>query len=221
MTQPGSTERTRIKRIPERAITDINTRNEILDLSVLAHVAISDESGQPFVIPMGFARDGERLLLHGSAASRLMKLLAAGTKAAVEVTILDGLVFARSAFESSMNYRSVIAFGSAKLLTDDEKEAALEILTEKLFPGRSSEVRPIKPDEVKATIIVEFPLTETSVKIRSGPHEDRPEDLALPIWAGVLPLTKVALDPIAGDENAEKIAVPQSVKNLMVNPPQS
>jgi uncharacterized protein len=221
MTQPGSTERTRIKRVPERAITDINTRNEILDLSVLAHVAIADESGQPFVIPMGFARDGERLLLHGSAASRLMKILATGTKAAVEVTILDGLVFARSAFESSMNYRSVIAFGSAKLLTGDEKEVALEILTEKLFPGRSSEVRPMKPDEVKATIIVEFALTETSVKIRSGPHEDRPEDLALPIWAGVLPLTKVALDPIAGDENAEKIAVPQSVKNLMVNPPQS
>jgi uncharacterized protein len=221
MTQPGSTERTRIKRVPERAITDINTRNEILDLSVLAHVAIADESGQPFVIPMGFARDGERLLLHGSAASRLMKILATGTKAAVEVTILDGLVFARSAFESSMNYRSVIAFGSAKLLTGDEKEVALEILTEKLFPGRSSEVRPMKPDEVKATIIVEFVLTETSVKIRSGPHEDRPEDLALPIWAGVLPLTKVALDPIAGDENAEKIAVPQSVKNLMVNPPQS
>jgi nitroimidazol reductase NimA-like FMN-containing flavoprotein (pyridoxamine 5'-phosphate oxidase superfamily) len=221
MTQPGSTERTRIKRVPERAITDITTRNEILDLSVLAHVAIADESGQPFVIPMGFARDGERLLLHGSAASRLMKILATGTKAAVEVTILDGLVFARSAFESSMNYRSVIAFGSAKLLTGDEKEVALEILTEKLFPGRSSEVRPMKPDEVKATIIVEFVLTETSVKIRSGPHEDRPEDLALPIWAGVLPLTKVALDPIAGDENAEKIAVPQSVKNLMVNPPQS
>ncbi len=221
MTQPGSTERTRIKRVPERAITDINTRNEILDLSVLAHVAIADESGQPFVIPMGFARDGERLLLHGSAASRLMKILATGTKAAVEVTILDGLVFARSAFESSMNYRSVIAFGSAKLLTGHEKEVALEILTEKLFPGRSSEVRPMKPDEVKATIIVEFALTETSVKIRSGPHEDRPEDLALPIWAGVLPLTKVALDPIAGDENAEKIAVPQSVKNLMVNPPQS
>jgi nitroimidazol reductase NimA-like FMN-containing flavoprotein (pyridoxamine 5'-phosphate oxidase superfamily) len=221
MTQPGSTERTRIKRVPERAITDITTRNEILDLSVLAHVAIADESGQPFVIPMGFARDGERLLLHGSAASRLMKILATGTKAAVEVTILDGLVFARSAFESSMNYRSVIAFGSAKLLTGDEKEVALEILTEKLFPGRSSEVRPMKPDEVKATIIVEFPLTETSVKIRSGPHDDRPEDLALPIWAGVLPLTKVALDPIAGDENAEKIAVPQSVKNLMVNPPQS
>lgn len=221
MTQPGSTERTKIKRVPERAITDITTRNEILDLSVLAHVAIADESGQPFVIPMGFARDGERLLLHGSAASRLMKILATGTKAAVEVTILDGLVFARSAFESSMNYRSVIAFGSAKLLTGDEKEVALEILTEKLFPGRSSEVRPMKPDEVKATIIVEFPLTETSVKIRSGPHDDRPEDLALPIWAGVLPLTKVALDPIAGDENAEKIAVPQSVKNLMVNPPQS
>jgi uncharacterized protein len=221
MTQPGSTERTRIKRVPERAITDINTRNEILDLSVLAHVAIADESGQPYVIPMGFARDGERLLLHGSAASRLMKLLATGTKAAVEVTIVDGLVFARSAFESSMNYRSVITFGSAKLLTGDEKELALEILTEKLFPGRSSEVRPMKPDEVKATIIVEFPLTETSVKVRSGSHEDRPEDLALPIWAGVLPLTKVALDPIAGDENAEKIAVPQSVKNLMVNPPQS
>ncbi len=221
MTQPGSTERTRIKRVPERAITDIKIRNEILDLSVLAHVAIADESGQPFVIPMGFARDGERLLLHGSAASRLMKILATGTKAAVEVTILDGLVFARSAFESSMNYRSVIAFGSAKLLTGAEKEVALDILTEKLFPGRSSEVRPMKPDEVKATIIVEFALTETSVKVRSGPHEDRPEDLALPIWAGVLPLTKVALDPIAGDENAEKIAVPQSVKNLMVNPPQS
>ncbi len=221
MNQPGSTDRTKIKRVPDRAISDINVRNQILDESVLAHVAIADESGQPFVIPMGFARDGERLLLHGSAASRLMKVLASGAPACVEVTILDGLVFARSAFESSINYRSVIALGKAEILEGTEKETALEILTEKLFPGRLQEVRPTKPDELKATLIVEFPLTETSTKVRSGPHDDRPEDLALPIWAGVLPLKKVSLNPIAGDANAQKLPVPNSVKKLMANPPQS
>lgn len=221
MNQPGSTPRTKIKRVPDRASYDLNLRNQILDQSVLAHVAIVDESGQPFVIPMGFARDGERLLLHGSTASRLMKLLASGVPACVEITILDGLVFARSAFESSMNYRSVIAIGNAKILEGEEKEKALEILTEKLFPGRNSEVRPTKSDELRATTIVQFPLDETSVKVRTGPHDDRPEDLNLPIWAGVLPLKKVALAPIAGDENAEKLPVPLSVKQLMDNPPQS
>ena len=221
MNQPGATARTKIKRVPDRAVSDIEIRNQILDQSVLAHVAIVDETNQPFVIPMGFARDGERLLLHGSNASRLMKLLAAGSPACVEITILDGLVFARSAFESSMNYRSVIALGKARNLDGAEKEKALEILTEKLFPGRVKEVRATKPDELKATLIVEFPLAETSVKVRSGPHDDRPEDLDLPIWAGVLPLKKIALDPIAGDENAQKLSIPQSVKNLMENPPQS
>lgn len=221
MNKPGATPRTRIKRVPDHAVFDLETRNQILDQSVLAHVAITDETGQPFVIPMGFARDGERLLLHGSAASRLMKLLASGIPVCVEVTILDGLVFARSAFESSMNYRSVIALGKAKKLEAAEKDKALEILTEKLFPGRVQEVRPTKPDELKATTIVEFPLTEISIKVRSGPHDDRPEDLDLPIWAGVLPLKKIALPPIAGDENAQKQPVPESVKNLMANPPQS
>lgn len=221
MNQPGATSRTKIKRVPDRAVSDIEIRNQILDQSVLAHVAIVDKTAQPFVIPMGFARDGERLLLHGSSASRLMKLLAGGSPACVEITILDGLVFARSAFESSMNYRSVIALGKARNLDGAEKEKALEILTEKLFPGRVEEVRATKPDELKATLIVEFPLTETSVKVRSGPHDDRPEDLDLPIWAGVLPLKKIALDPIAGDENAQKLSIPQSVKNLMENPPQS
>lgn len=221
MNKPGATPRTRIKRVPDRAVFDLETRNQILDHSVLAHVAITDETGQPFVIPMGFARDGERLLLHGSAASRLMKLLASEVPACVEVTILDGLVFARSAFESSMNYRSVIALGKAKKLEAAEKEKALEILTEKLFPGRVQEVRPTKLDELKATTIVEFPLTEISIKVRSGPHDDRPEDLDLPIWAGVLPLKKIALQPIAGDENAQKQPVPESVKKLMANPPQS
>lgn len=221
MNQPGSTPRTKIKRVPDRAVFDLETRNQILDQSVLAHVAIVDETGQPFVIPMGFARDGERLLLHGSAASRLMKLLASGIPACVEVTILDGLVFARSAFESSMNYRSLIALGKAKELAGTEKQQALEILTEKLFPGRVQEVRPTKADELKATMIVEFPLTEISVKVRTGPHEDRPEDLDLPIWAGVLPLKKIALAPIPGDENAKTQPVPESVKNLMANPPQS
>lgn len=221
MNQPGSTDRTKIKRVPDRATSDIEVRNQILDESVLAHVGIVDKSGQPFVIPMGFARDGERLLLHGSTASRLMKILASGAQACIEVTILDGLVFARSAFESSMNYRSVIALGEAKILEGSEKEAALEILTDKLFPGRLQEVRPSRVDELKATLIIEFPLTETSIKVRSGPHDDRPEDLALPIWAGVLPLKKTALDPIAGDENANKQPIPDSVKYLMINPPQS
>jgi nitroimidazol reductase NimA-like FMN-containing flavoprotein (pyridoxamine 5'-phosphate oxidase superfamily) len=220
MKNPGSTPRSQIKRVPDLAITDSEIRNHILDQSVLAQVAIADESGQPFVLPMGFVRDGERLLLHGSAASRLMKLLADGVKACVSVTIIDGLVFSRSAFESSMNYRSVIALGIARNLDGAEKEDALKILTDKLFPGRVEEVRPTRPDELKATLIVEFPLTETSVKVRSGPPDDRPEDLNLPIWAGVLPLKKIALAPIASDENAAKLDIPESVKYLMQNPPQ-
>jgi len=220
MNNPGSTPRTQIKRVPALAVADIETRNQILDQSVLAQVAIVDETGQPFVLPMGFARDGECLFLHGSSASRLMKLLADGAKACVSVTIIDGLVFSRSAFESSMNYRSVIALGIARNLQGEEKADALKILTHKLFPGRVEEVRATKPDELKATLIVEFPLTETSVKVRSGPPDDRPEDLDLPIWAGVLPLKKIALEPIAGDENAAKLAIPESVKYLMQNPPQ-
>lgn len=221
MTQPGATRRTTVKRVPDRAVGDQAVQDEILDQSVLAQVAIADKSGQPFILPMAFARDGKRLLLHGSTKSRLMRSLAAGTPACVAVTILDGLVFSRSAFESSMNYRSVVALGVGSELFGKEKEKAFEILTEKLFPGRGAEIRATKPDEVKATLIVEFPLTETSVKVRSGPHDDRPEDLALPIWAGVLPLKKIALAPIAGDDNAKKLPVPQSVKNLMAHPPQS
>lgn len=221
MKKPGSTPRTKIKRVPYRSVSDPKIRNEILDQAVLAHVAITDDSGQPFVLPMAFARDGERLLLHGSTKSRLMRSLAAGTLACVEVTILDGLVLSRSAFESSMNYRSVVALGVGNELLGLEKEKAFEVLTEKLFPGRVAEVRATKPDEIKATLIIEFPLTETSVKIRSGAHEDRPEDLNLPIWAGVIPLKTIALDPIAGDESAEKLEIPQSVKNLVKNPPQS
>jgi uncharacterized protein len=221
MKKPGSTPRTKIKRVPDRSVSDPVIRNEILDDSVLAHVAITDDSGQPFVLPMAFARDGERLLLHGSTKSRLMRSLAAGTLACVEVTILDGLVLSRSAFESSMNYRSVVALGVGKELSGKEKEKAFEVLTEKIFPGRVAEVRATKPDEIKATLIVEFPLTETSVKIRSGPHEDRPEDLDLPIWAGVIPLKTIALAPIAGDEKAEKLEIPQSVRDLVKNPPQT
>ena len=220
MTKPGTTPRTKVKRVPYLSVSDPKIRNEILDHSVLAHVAIADDSGQPFVLPMAFARDGERLLLHGSTKSRLMRSLAAGTPACVEVTILDGLVLSRSAFESSMNYRSVVALGIGHELLGKEKEQAFEVLTDKLIPGRVAEVRATTKAELKATLIIEFPLNETSVKLRRGPHEDHPEDLELPIWAGEIPLKTIALAPIAGDKNAENLEIPPSVKNLIKNPPQ-
>jgi hypothetical protein len=168
---------------------------DLLDQSLVAHVGIV-EDGQPFVLPVVAARVGDQLLLHGSSASRLMKTIASGAPICVTLTILDGLVLARSAFESSMNYRSAMILGSARALEGQEKLDAFLHLTEKLFPERSKELRSTTEQETKATLMVSMPLNEASVKISNKFPADPVEEYSLPIWAGVLPIKHTYGEPI-------------------------
>jgi nitroimidazol reductase NimA-like FMN-containing flavoprotein (pyridoxamine 5'-phosphate oxidase superfamily) len=186
-------ERTRVRRLPENARTQRGDLDAILDEAVMAHVGIVDD-GQPYVLPMACARDGDRLLLHGSTGSRLMRTLQTGAPVCVTVTHLDGLVLARSAFHSSMNYRSAMILGTARPVHDDVE--ALRLLTEHLLPGRWEQVRAPLRRELAATLVLEVPLDEWSVKVGEGPPEDEPEDLDDPVWAGVIPLSVVAGTPI-------------------------
>jgi uncharacterized protein len=180
------TERTRARRLPERAAYDRATVHAILDEGFICHVGFV-AGGQPYVIPTGYARVGETVFLHGSTGSRLG--LWPGMDVCVTVTLVDGLVLARSAFHHSMNYRSVMAVGRTRPVTDlDEKEAALRALVEHIVPGRSDEVRGGDRRELAATAVLALPLDEVSAKVRTGPPKDDEADCALPIWAGVLPL---------------------------------
>jgi len=181
-------DRTRVKRIPERGKYDRDTIDTILDEGLVCHVGFAVE-GQPFVIPTGYARDGDRLIIHGSSASRMLRALAQGIDVCITVTLLDDLVLARSAFHHSMNYRSVVILGKATLVDDwDEKMEAMRLLTEHIIPGRWNDCRGPNDIEMKATTIMEIPLDEASAKVRTGPPSDDDEDYALPHWAGVVPL---------------------------------
>jgi len=195
MSELSPTERTKVKRVPHKAATDMTALYDLLDQSLVAHVGIA-EDGQPFVLPVVAARFGDQLLLHGSSASRLMKTIASGAPICVTLTILDGLVLARSAFESSMNYRSAMILGSARALEGAEKLAAFLHLTEKLFPERSKELRSTTEQETKATLMVSMPLNEASVKISNKFPADPVEEYSLPIWAGVLPIKHTYGEPI-------------------------
>lgn len=161
--------------------------NQILDTALVAHVAIVDDD-QPYALPVGFARDGDRLLLHGSAASRLFKKLADGKPCCATITIMDGLVMARSAFESSMHYRCVMVLGEAVELHGDEKVAAFDLLVKAFMPGRELEVRKSTEKELKATTLVALSLDEASVKVSNFEPGDLPEDMDSPLWAGVIPI---------------------------------
>ena len=192
-------ERTRVVREPHRAVYDRDVIYKILDEAFVCHVGFS-VAGQPFVIPTMFARVGDALYLHGSAASRMLCHLTTGAPACVTVTLLDGLVLARSIFNHSMNYRSVVAFGQAILIDDrPEKLRALQAFAEKLIPGRWNDVRQPSEKELKATDILKLPLTEVSAKVRTGGVEDDAEDYALPVWAGIVPLHLVADPPLRDD----------------------
>jgi nitroimidazol reductase NimA-like FMN-containing flavoprotein (pyridoxamine 5'-phosphate oxidase superfamily) len=206
------TERTRVRRLPERAAYDRATVHAILDEGFICHVGFVAD-GQPFVIPTGYARAGETLYLHGSTGSRLG--LRPGMDVCVTVTLLDGLVLARSAFHHSMNYRSVMAIGRTRAVRDPaEKEAALRALVEHIVPGRSDAVRGGNPRELAATAVLALPLLEVSAKVRSGPPVDEEEDYGLPVWAGVVPLDTVARDPLADDRLPAGIAIARSVRAL-------
>ena len=187
------TERTRVRRLPERATYDRATVHAILDEGFLCHVGFVVD-GQPYVIPTGYARVGDTVFLHGSTGSRLG--LRPGMDVCVTVTLVDGLVLARSAFHHSMNYRSVMAIGRTRPVTDPgEKEVALRALVEHIVPGRSDEVRGGDLRELAATAVLALPLAEVSAKVRTGPPQDDEPDYALPIWAGVLPLALTPGEP--------------------------
>ena len=186
------TERTQIRRHPERGHFDRTTIHAILDEGLVCHVAAVHEN-RPIAIPMAYARHGEDLLLHGATSSRIARLLASGAECCVVVTLLDGLVLARSAFDHSMNYRSVVLFGRPEEIRDREsKLAGLHALVEHMVPGRWDELRPVHDKELLATTLLRLPIDEASAKVRSGPPQDAEDDLGFPVWAGVVPLALAA-----------------------------
>jgi nitroimidazol reductase NimA-like FMN-containing flavoprotein (pyridoxamine 5'-phosphate oxidase superfamily) len=197
MSEFAPTPRTTLKRLPKRGVFDQAAVNAILDEGLVCHVGFVAD-GQPFVIPTTYARVDDRLYIHGSAASRMLRSLSGGIPVAVTVTLLDGLVLARSAFHHSMNYRSVVVLGRAELVEDSaERSAALEAIVEHVVPGRSRLVRGPSEKELLATSVLRLDLVEVSAKVRTGPPIDDEEDLGLDCWAGVLPLRLVPGEPVA------------------------
>ena len=184
-------DRIRIKREPQRGVYDRETIHAILDEALLCHLGF-EVDGQPYVIPTLHARVGDRLYVHGSAASRMLRHAATGVPVCATVTLFDGLVLARSIFNHSVNYRSVVVFGTATLVGEAEKREALRALTEQLAPGRWDEARQPTDKELKATWILSLPIDEASAKVRTGAEEDEPEDEDLPVWGGVVPVHLVA-----------------------------
>lgn len=199
MANTATTSRTTVKRLPEKARTDIETLHAVLDSGLVAHVGVMDH-GQPIVIPVGYARDRDTLLIHGSSASRLFKLLDSGVPACITVTLLDGLVLARSLFESSMNYRCAMVFGNATRLHGQVEVDALRVITEHLMPGRWEDARQPNAKELKATMTFSLPLDEYSIKVSEGPPDDLDEDLeseaGKAIWAGHIPIIERLGTPI-------------------------
>jgi uncharacterized protein len=204
--------RTELRRIPDRGSHDWVTITQILDAGFLAHVGFCLD-GQPFVIPTLYGRDRERLYLHGSAASRMLRDLETGIPVCVTVTLVDGLVLSRSAFDHSMNYRSIVAFGNARKIADPEQKVnALRVISEHLIAGRWADVRGPNEKELKATAVLEFSIDEASSKMRSGPPLDDESDYGLPVWAGVLPLEIKSRPPIPDDKLVEGITLPDYVR---------
>ena len=207
--------RHRVERTKARARYDRDSIDAILDAGLIAHVGFCLDN-QPFVIPMLYARDGETILLHGSIASRLVNALGAGTPACLSVTHVDGLVLARSHFHHSVNYRSVVAFGLAKLVDDpDEKVAALARFVETIVPGRAAESRAPDRNELAATNVLRFEIEDASAKVRTGGVKDDPADVSLPYWAGVVPQHAAFGAPIPDEGVAEDSALPPSVQRLI------
>jgi nitroimidazol reductase NimA-like FMN-containing flavoprotein (pyridoxamine 5'-phosphate oxidase superfamily) len=205
------TDRTTVKRLPKRGVYERELVYQILDETFICHVGFA-VNGQPFVIPTGFGRVDDRLYIHGSQISRMLRTLAGGLDVCVTVTLLDGLVLARSAFHHSMNYRSVVVFGRASMVDDREaKLAALRAFSEQVIPGRWEEVRQPTDQELKATAVLSLPLEEASAKVRTGPPIDDEEDYDLPVWAGVLPLSLLPGGPVPDPRLPKEIAVSSSV----------
>jgi len=208
---PNPTPRTRVVREPQRAVYDRDAVNQILDEALLCHVGFAVE-GQPFVIPMSYGRDGDVLYIHGSPASRMLRHLEQGLPVCITVTLVDGLVLARSVFNHSMNYRSVIILGTATLVEDPaEKLAALRALSEHILPNRWDDSRQPNEKELKATSVLRLPINECSAKVRVGPPLDNEEDYSFPTWAGVIPLEINSGAPIRDDRCQQEL--PAYLKN--------
>jgi nitroimidazol reductase NimA-like FMN-containing flavoprotein (pyridoxamine 5'-phosphate oxidase superfamily) len=204
------TPRTTVRRRPDRGAYDFETIASILDEGLVCHIGFVVD-GQPYVVPTGYGRDGRTLYLHGSAASRMLRALAGGTPICVTVTLLDGLVLARSAFHHSINYRSVVALGVAQEVEGDEKLHGLRVITEHMARGRWADVRGPTEAELKATSVLKLELTEASAKVRRGPPLDDEEDFAVPAWAGQLPFALVPQPPVPDERLAAGTVLPDYV----------
>src|SRR6266852_2249672 len=213
MEELTQTARTTLKRLPQRGAFDRESINQILDEGFICHVGFAVD-GQPYVIPTGYARAGDRLFIHGSQASRMLRTLGQGIDVCLTVTLIDGLVLARSAFHHSMNYRYVVVFGRATVVDErEEKLSGLRALSDHMIPGRWDDVRKPSERELQLTTVLSLPLDEASAKVRTGPPLDDEEDYELPVWAGVIPLRLIADSPIddprvhAGTPAPERVAL--------------
>ncbi len=206
------TPKTQVKRVPKRGHYDFETIASILYEGLVCHIGFVVE-GQPFVIPTAYGRVGDQVYIHGAPASRMLKSLLGGIEVCLTVTLIDGLVLARSAYHHSMNYRSVVLFGTAQAVVNPtEKLTALKAFTEHVMPGRWDAVRSPNENELAATLVLSLPITEASAKIRTGPPLDDAADYDLPIWAGVLPFAPIAGVPIADPQLPAGMAVPENVR---------
>jgi nitroimidazol reductase NimA-like FMN-containing flavoprotein (pyridoxamine 5'-phosphate oxidase superfamily) len=210
MSHPSA--RTRVVREPQRAVYDRSTIYQILDEGFICHVGFAID-GQPYVIPTSYGRKDDMLYIHGSAASRMLRHANGGVSVCVTVTLLDGLVLARSIFNHSMNYRSVVVLGTAFAIEGvDEKLAALHALSEHILPGRWKDARQPNDQELKATTVLRLPIEEFSAKVRQGPPVDDEEDYSFSTWAGVIPLDMVAGTPLSDSRLLQGISVPEYAK---------
>jgi hypothetical protein len=206
-------DRARVRRIPKRGAYDRKTIHAILDEGLVCHVSFVLDN-QPFIIPTGYCRVGETLYLHGSVGSHFFMQMARGIPVSVAVTLLDGLVLARSVFNHSMNYRSVVAFGKTRLVdSDEERWKAAERFTEHVVPGRWADARQPSKSDMTKTMFIAVEMEEASVKLRAHGVGDDPEDMGLPVWAGVLPLRLLPQLPLSDEEGVQGLPVPGYVQN--------
>lgn len=206
------TDTNKVKRVPKRGHYDKKTLYKIIDDAFYAHVGFN-VNDQPFVIPMVLGRYKNKIYLHGAVTSRLMRQAGSGIPVCIAITHLDGIVVARSAFHSSLNYRSAVIFGSA-VIVEKNKKKALKILTDHLIKGRWEECRPVNEKELKATTVLEITIDQASSKIRTGPPNDEPADMDLSVWAGVLPLNQTFEKPVPDPKLKKGLEIPDSVKNI-------
>ena len=210
------TARNKVKRLPERGHYDTATIYPIVDVALICHVGFVLD-GQPFVIPTLYARQGDTILLHGAKGSRLLRHIQSGGEVCITITLIDGIVLARSVFHHSINYRSVVLFGTGAVIADDQARLqALEAFTERLIPGRWQDARQPNALELKQTTIVAVPIASASAKLRSGPPGDEAEDLDLPVWAGILPLQQIAGTPLADPQLRPGVALPDYIRDFDV-----